>query len=265
VSAETLEQTFTVSGPARLVVKNVRGSVQVRAGETGQVQVTAVKHTGTGDADQTTIEISQAEDGAVTAAVRFPERHGLDRLFSNPCKVDLTITVPAECSLDVRTVSAELVVEGLNGKFELHTVSGGIHLTALSGEMKLHSVSGDVRGQGLKGPLDVRTVSGDVRLEGSEIQAAHTHSVSGSLKMETGLGEGPYQFRSVSGDVRLQVPAEATLTAVLHSVSGGLSSNLPLTSLERRNGDQVAQVQGGGVTVSMNSVSGALRLGSPAA
>ena len=265
MTTETLEQTFPVSGKASLVIRNVRGSVQVRAGESGQVLVAAVKHTGTGDADLTSIELTQAADGTVTAAVRFPERHGFDRMFSNPCKVDLTLTVPAECSLDVRTVSAEIDAQGLTGRFELHTVSGGMRLGALSGEMELHSVSGEVRGQGLKGPLDVRTVSGNVLLEGSEIQAAHTHSVSGSLKLETGLGEGPYEFRSVSGDVGLYVPPQASLTAVLRSVSGGLSSSLPLTSLERRNGNQVAEVQGGGVKVAMQSVSGTLRLANPAA
>ena len=64
---------FNVSSPARLSVNNIRGSVEIHPGEEGVIQVTATKHTHTGNDHQTKIDISQETDGSVNASTRFPD------------------------------------------------------------------------------------------------------------------------------------------------------------------------------------------------
>ncbi len=276
--SEKTEQTFQVSGSARLEVSNIRGSTEIRAGEDGLIHVEAVKQPSSGDEKRTEIQISQESDGRVKVKTHFPEA-SLGWLFgSQPCKVDYVITAPRLCTLKVNGVSNDTRVEGFDGDCTVNSVSGDLELVrltgdlsasvvsgemeleALTGTMKLNSVSGEISGKNLSGTLDLNTVSGDVELKGSNLSSLEANVTSGGVEAETALGEGPYRFHSVSGNVCLKVPAETRCTAELHSLSGGITVNLPQTSTMHRNGRQVAEVGGGGVLVYVNSVSGNLSL-----
>jgi DUF4097 and DUF4098 domain-containing protein YvlB len=242
--------------------------------------VEALKHADSGDEKRTEIQISQESDGSVKVKTHFPELAFGWLTGSQPCKVDYVITAPRTCTLKVNGVSNDTRVEGFEGKCAVNSVSGDLELRrltgdlsasvvsgemeleALSGTMKLNSVSGEISGKKLSGTLNLNTVSGDVELKESNLASLEANVTSGGVKAETDLGEGPYRFHSVSGDVRLKVPAETRCTAELHSLSGGITVNLPQTSTMHRNGRQVAEVGGGGVMVYVNSVSGNLSLNS---
>jgi hypothetical protein len=263
MSQETLEQAFTVAVPACLSVSNIRGSVTVLPGDEGQISVTAVKHTHTGDAQRTEIELSQAEDGSVKVATHYREGFWLMVFGSKPCKVDYTVRAPKNCSLKLSGVSNSASVEGLEGEFHFSTVSGELTLKDLSGPLKLNTVSGDVIGERVNGALKVETVSGDLRLSESNLPSADISTVSGDLHLHTPLGDGPYHFHSVSGDVLLFVPAETRFSAEISSVSGSIASSLPQVTRARRNGAQTLKVAEGGPKIRMSSVSGDLWLGAP--
>lgn len=280
MSEEKIEQFFQVSGAARLIVKNIHGSVGIQPGEDGIIQVTAVKHTASGDAKRTEVELSQEADGTVQAVARFPAG-SIDWLFgAQPCKVDFVIQTPRLCTLKVNGVSNDASIRGLEGEFSINsvsgdltlrdltgaltvnTVSGDVELERVDGSLKLHTVSGDILGQQATGSVHLDTVSGDVRLRESALPAVEAESVSGDLELQTPLGEGPYRFHSVSGEVSLKVPAETCCSAELHSISGRISTNLPQSSSSRHHGTEKVEVHGGGVKVSLNSVSGELSLAS---
>ncbi|MBN2386884.1 MAG: DUF4097 family beta strand repeat protein [Anaerolineales bacterium] len=278
MSEEIFEQTFEVSKPARLVLNNIRGSTRVEAGEEGLIQVRAVVHTETGDEKRTEVKLEQESDGTVKVATRFPEGALGWLSGSHPCKVDYTVQAPRACDLKVGGVSNTASIQGFEGDFSfssvsgdltlsdmlgplsVNMVSGDIELADVKGALKLHSVSGELTGRRLAGTLNLDTVSGNVELQESDLPSAHATSVSGSMELETSLGEGPYHFNSVSGEVALKVPAETACTAELHSISGGLSTKLPSTSVSRHNGTQVIEIQGGGVQVKLSSVSGDLKI-----
>jgi hypothetical protein len=276
--SETIEKSFAVSSPAQLKVKNIRGSVEIRTGDDGTISVTATKHTGSGDASRTEIEISQEADGTVKVATHFPEAGWSWLIGSFPCRVDYVIKAPRRCSLKVNGVSNETFAGGFEGEFSFEsvsgemtlrdltgpvrakTVSGEMELANLTGELRLNTVSGDISGQHLSGALHLDTVSGRVKLEESSLPSAEATTVSGRMLYQTVLGEGPYRFNSVSGDVQLQVPAETRCSAELHAISGKLATKLPATSTVRQNGSQTVDVQGGGVKVYLSSVSGNLAI-----
>jgi len=278
MSDEIFEQVFQVTGPARLEVNNIRGSVDIRPGVNGVVTVKAVKQVHTGDAARTEIEMKQESDGCVKVKTRFPEVTLGWLTGSKPCEVDYTITAPRACALHVNGVSNELFAEGfegdasfktvsgdltlraLNGALSLNSVSGDMELTDLTGSLRLNTVSGDITGAHLSGTVSLNTVSGDIELEQSSLSSMDATTVSGDMDLETALGEGPYKFNSVSGDLSFKVPAETRCTAELHSISGDISTKLPATSVSRHNGTQTVEVQGGGVKVYLHSVSGDMEL-----
>ena len=278
MSEETFEQKFDVKKKTRLDVRNIRGTVDISPGEDGVIQVTALKHTDTGDAKRTEIELTQESNGTVNAFARFPDG-ALSGLFgARPCKVDFTIQVPSQCAVSVKCVSADTNVRGIHGEVKLNTVSGDINLEDLQGDLKVNAVSGDIDLAKVEGELELRTVSGDIDcshasgpaslhtvsgdvcLKESSLPSINADSVSGDIELETPLGEGPYRFHSVSGEVHFKVPEGTQCTAELSSVSGHISTNLPQSTVSSRPGKQLVKVQGGGVEVFLKSVSGELTL-----
>ena len=234
--------------------------MEIHPGEDGLILVTAIKQSHTGDEKRTEIEIKQAADGTVKAATRFPDG-GWNWLFgSQPCEVDYVVKAPRQCSLKLNGVSNKVLAEGFEGAASLNSVSGEITLRDLTGSVRIHTVSGDTDGERLDGALELDTVSGDVTLKESTLSSINSNSVSGDMDIHTPLAEGPYGFKSVSGDVRLRVPPETHCTGELHSVSGDLVSAFPITGYSHHHGSQTVNVQGGGVKISLKSVSGDLSL-----
>ena len=258
--SENIEKTFSVASPARLSVSNIRGSVEIHPGEGGVIQVTAIKQPHTGDEKRTGIEINQEADGTVKAATRFPDG-GWNWLFgSQPCEVDYVVRAPRQCSLKLNGVSNTVLAEGFEGAVSVNSVSGEITLHDLTGSLRIHTVSGEADGERIAGSLSLDTVSGDVALKESALSSIKANTVSGDMRIRTSLTEGPYDFKSVSGQVRLSVPPDTHCTGELHSVSGDLVSAFPITGTSRQHGSQMVNVQGGGVKISLNSVSGDLSL-----
>jgi hypothetical protein len=278
--SETMEKTFTVASAAQLDLSNIRGSVKIHHGEDGVIHVTATKDTNSGDASRTVIEFSQATDGTVKVATRFPDGAWSWLIGSFPCRVDYVVQAPRKCSLKIKGVSSETVAEGFEGQFsfdsvsgemtlnsltgpvKVNTVSGEVEMAELTGDLHLTTVSGKVSGKRINGPVQLNTVSGGVSLEESSLPSVDATTVSGGMVYQTAFGAGPYRFNSVSGDVELVVPSETRLSAELRAVSGKLSTKLPATSTTRQNGSQTIEVQGGGVKVYLKSVSGNLSLAS---
>lgn len=254
------EKTFAVSAPAKLHLGNIRGSVDIRPGQDGVISVTAVKYADTGDAENTTIELSQASDGTVTAATHFSEGWWLWLTGSRPCKVDYIVRAPKNCSLKVKGVSNKAFAEGFEGQCDFNSVSGDLTLRNLAGSVRVNTVSGDVDGSGFRAALHLETVSGDLDLGASSLDSVSAKTVSGNLRLEMALAAGPYDFNSVSGDVRLLLPAATRCNAELHTISGNLHAAFPATRQSCGRGSQSIVVQGGGARVSLQSVSGNLRL-----
>jgi len=263
MTQETIEKAFPVTAPARLKLSNIRGSVQIEAGEDGQIVVNATKHLDSGDASRTEIVMSQAEDGKVIVETKYSEWYLSFFKSSAPCKVDYVVRVPHACEIESSVVSSSLSIQSVDGELNASTVSGDMSLKATSGGLHLSSVSGNVSGEGLTGKLRLSTVSGGVRLAGENLDQAKVTTVSGDIHIGTSRGEGPYTFQSVSGDVFLSVNQEAGFSIRMHSISGNLQTSLPLSNRNRSGGSLNAEVAGGGIEIAMNSVSGNLHLDAP--
>lgn len=255
MSDGTIEKTFQVTAPARLIISNVRGSVTIQAGEAGQIEVKAIKH-GNFENGSNVIEITQDTDGSVRVETRSND--SLFGFLSHPPKVEYNLRVPQGIHLEASCVSSTLNVSDLEGVFRLKTISGDVELAGLTGPIKLSAVSGDISGSHMAGVLELGTVSGRVRLVESNFPNADASTVSGDLILQTPVAEGPYHFSSVSGSVRLLVPPDTHCNAELNSVSGTIRSSLPATTTHMGHGLKVTQVGSGGTAVRLKSVSGSL-------
>ncbi len=255
MSDETIEKTFQVGSPARLIISNIRGSVTITPGSEGVIEIKAVKHGNSINASDL-IDIRQDTDGTVRAETRSTET--FFGLLHYPPKVDYFVGVPQGIHLDAACISSSLNVSGLAGSFKLKTISGEMEVNSLTGPLKLNVVSGDISGSQLAGVLELGTVSGRVKLLQSNFSSAEASTVSGELILQTPVAAGPYLFSSVSGSVRMLVPPDTRCSAELNSVSGSIRSSLPATASSMGHGLKITQVGGGGTAVRLKSVSGSL-------
>jgi hypothetical protein len=260
MSQETIEKIFSVSAAARLELSNIRGSVDIRPGDDNLVRVTAIKRAETGDAGNTQIEMTQTPDGTVVVTTRFPDGWWLWLIGSIPCRVDYVVKMPRNSTLRIKGVSNTVFADGLNGDFDFNTVSGDLTLQNLSGPVRINSVSGKISARNVAGSLDLSTVSGNADFRESQLTSMKAKTTSGDMGFESGLFDGPYRFSSVSGNVSLTLPLGAHCSAQLHSISGKISTMLPTSVRSYGHGDQAVDIQGGGPLVTVNSVSGNLRL-----
>jgi Putative adhesin len=260
MSTEMIERRFEVGSPAKLKLSNIRGLVDIQPGEVGVLAVRAVKHLDSGSQDLTEIEIEQAQDGQVIVKTKY--EHSIVNWFglNMPCKVDYTVWVPRNCSVRASGVSSEISIRNLEGSFEVNSVSGKVKLSNLIGSVKVGTVSGSVAAEKISGGLDANSVSGSVRVMEANLSEVQVKTVSGRMLLQTPLMAGPYRFKGVSGDVILIVPAETGCQASIQSISGRMRTSLPVTADHRYGSRGSMEIQGGGVEVSYNSVSGSLRV-----
>jgi hypothetical protein len=99
-------------------------------------------------------------------------------------KALLSLAVPRDCRVELRVVSASLMVGGLHAPVEAHTVSGEITLTGLRGPVEAESVSGPVQASGVTGDLSARTVSGDLTVAEGGGGSVRARTVSGAVAVD---------------------------------------------------------------------------------
>jgi Putative adhesin len=220
----------------RVLVKTVEGMVSV-----------------VGSDDRPTLELSELsgeplrvrhEGGALTIDYERPWRPWpLAWLTggSQRRKAVLTLAVPRDCPVELRVVSASLMVGGLEAPVDAHTVSGEITLTGLRGGVDAESVSGAVQASGVTGDLSARTVSGDLTVAEGGGGSVRARTVSGAVTIDLQAhGDRDINLTSVSGDLTVRLPETSDLQVKLQSTSGQVSSAFEQLERDRTPGRYTA-------------------------
>lgn len=294
----SFQKTLQVNGTANIDLSTGSGSVHVRAGNSGQVQITGhVKVTNWfgGDAQQ-----------RVQAIVNQPpiQQNGNDirighvddsELFHN-VSISYELVVPAETKLRSHTGSGSQDIQGLNDELEVQTGSGGLKISDIgaavradagSGDIALDQVRGSVRaktGSGsihatqISGGFEGNTGSGHIVLEqtaAGEVRAEtgsggmELRGVQGSLEATAGSGDiraegnptGSWTLRTGSGGVHMKLASSAGFDLNARTSSGSISVSQPVTVQGTINRKELhGKVHGGGVPVDVETGSGNIEI-----
>lgn len=253
-----INKVFQVGADCSLQVSNIQGVTRIEGWDEAEVQVRAQKHSGGRDADEMTeVEIYQEGDEVIVRTKVKPQEWLSWLGMKHPAAVDYIINAPHHCRVSTSMVSGATVVKGIHNALKLKSVSGDSSIEDITGEIVLDTVSGAINGYQVSGDVRAKSVSGDINLRSSELNSLRGSTVSGDLRIETGLAaQGEYDLGSVSGDLRLDVPSQTRCTVTLSTVSGDLRANLPYDIIEKKRTAKRYNINGGGVLVTMHSVSG---------
>ncbi|HKT32547.1 MAG TPA: DUF4097 family beta strand repeat-containing protein [Gammaproteobacteria bacterium] len=271
----SINQTLSAAPNATVRINNVAGSIKVLGWDKNQVQVTGTL------SDGVTLDFHNSGNGVEIRAV-YPENS------HDNAEADLTIQVPAASRLSVNTVSADILVSGVNGRAQLESVSGDVTLDShasdisarsVSGEVSItgsapgahilgHSISGYVKISGVDGDVQAESISGTVKVFQSRLDRARLGSTSGSVAFSAALAKsGSYTFNSTSGNLSLAFPKAPDARFDIYTFSGDIDNNFgpkaqhtseygPGMELHFTNGTGSAQV-------TAHTLSGNITLGVP--
>src|SRR6058998_2221226 len=151
-------------------------------------------------------------------------------------KADLEVRVPRRAAVWVKTATADIAVEGVDGTLDLNSVSGTIHVVGTPQDVTAETMDGAVEIAGGTGRVRVKTVSGAILLRGaSEDLGASTLSgmivvrAAGWQRGGTGVQRG--KFESVTGDIRFEGELGRGGVVDVESQSGKIELSVPATTV----------------------------------
>ena len=232
-------QPFEWSGPidesGELEIKNVKGSVTVRAGTGDVVTVSATRRGLRNDPDEVRVEVVQPHPAGITVCAVYPDADnrcapgdaGRIRAERNDVSVELEVTVPDGVPLTVQTVNGAIDVTSVGGDVTARTVNGSIAV----------STSGHARAK----------------------------TVNGAIQATLGTADwtGETAFETVNGSITVDIPSDASTDIEVRTSNGRITSELPITVRRSTRGRLEGTLGAGGRTLTVTTVNGAVRLGSP--
>jgi len=269
------DRTLQVSGAVSLDVTTGSGDITIKTGSSNQVVVHGTIHENNWFFNNENA-VHQVESNPPVQQSGNSIRIGynLPDDVKRHVAIDYEITVPASTAVQAHSGSGNVDVSGVSSGVQAQTGSGDIRLRDLGGSQNARTGSGNIRAENVGAPFTAQTGSGDIEasLTGSGDVDVHTGSgtiqvrgIKGGVRGRTGSGNieaggtvaGPWQLHSGSGNIRLAVGSNSGFNVDLHTSSGSIHSELPITVQGSMGSHELkGTVHGGGPTVEVSTSSG---------
>ena len=242
------EHRFHTDGTAELEVRVPTGSIEVQTIDGNEAVIEL-----DGDARMIEQTIVEQRGNRIVVELRGKKPFGITIEIGSFSfgteKLRVRAKVPHGSTAQLATASADMELTGRFGRLETKTASGDVVLHGeVEREAEVKTVSGDARLERVHGDLTLQSVSGDLRVDevGGSVKA---QSVSGDVRLSKVHGREA-KLTSVSGDLEIGVAPGRAIDVDANSVSGDLSSDVPLGSEPGYDGPDLPALIVRGKTVS---------------
>jgi DUF4097 and DUF4098 domain-containing protein YvlB len=257
---------YASPGPISADLRIAAGSLHVDAGEHDKVSV-LVEPWDNSNASKDAAEQTRVSLDGKHLSVQTPKISGW-KLFTWP-KLRITVRVPAESTLTVKSAAADVTCNGVYKDVVAHTASGDLQIDRViqdastnsasgdvrlgwvGGDVRVHSASGDIAAQHVGKDFDATTASGDIELNRAE-GGVRAKTASGDVKVGL-VHRGDLRIHTASGDVAIGFAAGTGVWLDLATASGRTTSDLA-------TGDGAPPATGTSLNVKVRTASGDITL-----
>jgi hypothetical protein len=222
----TITRSWPAAGIKAVQLNGVDGSLNVRAGNTDQVQLIAhVRARGfqsTKNKPNEGFFEDRLEGGTLSIGQKKQRVHVVIPFFHlDQLQINYDLTVPPAMALDLNTINGRIATQGISGDAEMTTVNGTIDVEALGNS-----------------EISAKAVNGRIR-------AKFVNSFSGA------------RLKTVNGGVEAILPQTASFTCNLSQVNGDFEASFPLSIHSHPGSRRVSgEVNGGKFQLQITTVNG---------
>lgn len=164
--------------------------------------------------------------------------YGKGKIINLGLEKTLTVTLPQDVNLrdvEIDVASAEVSVESLQAEeVEINSASGNVEFIGQAKAVNISTASGDIYADCMAEELELDTASGKIEVkEGGLLREAGIDTASGDVVI---IAEtfNAMEIETASGKITVKLPSDSNFTLDLDSASGGLHSDLALTTNGKR-------------------------------
>ncbi len=223
--SEKFSQTYAFAADGVISLSNINGDVDIEAWDRNEVLLEAEKF---------------ARDEESLARIRLAIEHRPERLA---IKTEIDRKLRNFWNHGRAEVRYKLKVPAGVSLRQVDVVNSEIRVTGVTGYVDLDSVNGSIEAEGLASGGRFDTVNGSIKVGFTKVGATDR------IVLDT-----------VNGSCTAELPADAAFSLVADSVNGRVSCDFPIEISKSGRTVLKGKVNGGGATVVLDSVNGALRV-----
>jgi hypothetical protein len=230
---EVTRKTFTLDEGARVEVRGINGSVEVRTADTDTADVQVIRTAdNAGSLEHSRLTIEGSPSNLVVSCENHDGGRGFWRWLWGVGNVrqEVTLVLPRR---------VELLTKGVNGPVSVGEVDGPVSV------------------EGVNGRVEVAGSSGHVSMKG----------VNGQVKFTVArLGEEGMEIKGVNGNVEVRFKEQVNADIDVKGNNGGLTLNVPNVTMQERESfsNMHARLGTGGAQIDIKGVNGRIRFESDA-
>ncbi len=226
-----IRHAFPVQPGCRLKIDSYRGRIEVTESDEPEVKILIhLEIGGETEADARRVLDGlqldvQARDNAVSIVARNPRETRVRWFWQEDEQIELMyyISVPRQCSVDVKTGTGSITVGRLAGQMAARIEKGNIFFRSVEGSLDASAEFGDIVVSRCLGPLTARVLKGKIR--------AGTLGGSADLKISSGdvevmMARGAITARAVAGDLTVGFPRTIRGEARLATSGGSIFASI---------------------------------------
>jgi DUF4097 and DUF4098 domain-containing protein YvlB len=213
------EKHFTVDGKPIVILQDPSGSIQVKAWDKHEIMIVA-QHA----SDKVEVDTEQ-----VANRIEIETQVVGSNPTPDDLKTDLTVTVPTETELQVRTDSGNVTIDSVHGDMSFDTVAADLALQDVEGYLVIKTLGGSVICTRCAGRLDASSISGNVQLIQPAMDNVRVQTSSGNILFDGSfLSRGVYVLKNYSGTIEVRFSAGDSFDVSATSLYGNVINQAPV-------------------------------------
>src|SRR6266404_719172 len=226
---------FMLQGRPALVIRNPAGTMRIHSGVTNTVEVIATKYVNGWFGSQEEGAIDFAQDGDIirvttSSNYKWSPLGGLRN-------VNLDITVPEQCDIQVDGSAGSIRIEGIRGQVKVGTNAGTIDVqqVTLEGQSRLTTSAGTINARQamLEGQASLTTNMGTIHVQQAMLKGqVNFHTNTGTIYFGGELDpQGYYRFGTNLGTIDVVLPGNSSFTLAAATDLGNVHNQFGSTTV----------------------------------